>query len=61
MQSQEMEEIKEMFAALNKKMETIAKSLKSCQSHCYVDNPRVADPPGKWRGLGRALLALVRF
>ena len=56
MQSQEMEEIKFMFETLNNKMETIAKSLKSCQSHCYVDNP-----PGKWRGLGRALLALVRF
>ena len=56
MQAQEMDEIKEMFQKLSERLDTISASLKSCQSHCYVDNPR-----GRWQGLGRALLALVKF
>lgn len=30
-------------------------SLKKCQSRCHVDNP-----PGRWRGLARALLAMFQ-
>ena len=55
-ESQEMNEIREMFQTLSKRLDTISSSLKSCQSRCHVDNP-----PGKWRGLGRALMALVKF
>jgi len=61
LQSQEMNELKEMIEAVDKKVNTIMAALLRCQTRCYVDNPRVADPPGRWRGLGRALMALVKF
>lgn len=56
MSSQESLEIKEMIAALGLKIDTIAASLKTCQSRCHVDNP-----PRKLRGLLRAVAALVKF
>jgi len=31
-------EFKEFSAGVNDKFDTISKSLKSCQSHCYVQN-----------------------
>ncbi len=56
MESQEYRELKEMIQAVDRRTTLILKSLQRCQSHCYVDNP-----PGRWRGLGRALLALIKF
>lgn len=61
MQSQDMEEIKEMFAALTERIDIMTVSVKSCQSHCYVDNPPSTGPQGRWRGLGRALMALIKL
>jgi len=56
MESQEYKELKEMIVAVDKKIETILHSLQTCQGRCHVDNP-----PGRWRGLGRALLAMIRL
>jgi len=56
MPSQEVAELKEMIESLDRKLNTVMESLLRCQSRCHVENT-----PGKWRGLGRALLALVRF
>ena len=57
MESQEYQEIKEMIGQLDAKVDLIGRSLKTCQSRCHVDNP----PKSRWRGLGRALLAMVKF
>ncbi len=54
--SQEYTELKEMIESIDAKQELILKSLKSCQGRCHVDNP-----PGRWRGLGRVLAALIGF
>lgn len=51
------EELKEMILAVGAKVDTILSSLKTCQSRCHVDNP---PPKNRWRGLGQALLAMVR-
>ncbi len=56
MPTQEFLELKEMIDAVDQKVTTMIDSLKRCQIRCIVDNP-----PGKWRSLGRALLALLRF
>jgi len=56
METQEYRELKEMVSQLGQKLETILTSLRTCQSRCHVDNP-----PGRWRGLGRALVAMIRF
>jgi len=56
METQEYRELKEMVSQLGQKLETILASLRTCQSRCHVDNP-----PGRWRGLGRALVAMIRF
>ena len=56
MPTQEFAELKEMIESVDKKLTTIATALQKCQSRCHVDNP-----PSKWGGLGRALLALVKF
>jgi len=56
MQTQEYRELKEMIDAQGKTLQTILTALKSCQSRCHVDNP-----PSRWRGLGRALVAMIRF
>jgi len=54
--TQDVIELKEMIEAVDRKVNTIMESLIRCQNRCIVDNP-----VGKWRGLGRALLALVKF
>ena len=41
------------MVALDTKMDLMLNSLKRCQTRCHVDNP-----PGRWRGLGRAILGL---
>lgn len=41
-----------LLEGLVKTLETIRSSLRRCQARCHVDNP-----PGRWRGLGRALAA----
>lgn len=56
MESREYVELKDMIQAVDRRTSLILKSLQSCQKHCYVDNP-----PGRWRGLGRAIIALIRF
>jgi len=56
MPTQEFLELKEMIEAVGNKLTSIAKALQTCQSRCHVDNP-----PSRWRGLGRALLALAKF
>jgi hypothetical protein len=56
MQSQEYRELKEMIEAQGNTLKTILTSLKTCQSRCHVDNP-----PSRWRGLGRAIMAMIRF
>jgi len=53
--TQEIDELKDMFGKLDQKLEIIRRSLKKCQQRCHVDNP-----PGRWRGLGRALLAMFK-
>ena len=55
MASAEVEELKEMIGLVIEKVDTMTRSLKSCQSHCYVDNP-----PGKWRGFLRAFRNLFK-
>jgi hypothetical protein len=51
-----------MITALDQKMTTMMTSLKACQSRCYVDNPPPsASQSGRWRGLGRALAAMIKF
>ena len=55
-ESQEFIELKEMIELVDRKSNVILNSLKTCQSRCHVDNP-----VGKWRGFGRALMALLRF
>jgi hypothetical protein len=49
MASNEVEELKEMIGRVEDKVDIIGRSLRNCQSHCYVDNP-----PGRWRNLFRA-------
>ena len=56
MPTQEYLELKEMIQAVDGRTTQILEALKGCQSRCHVDNP-----PGRWRGLGRALLTLIRF
>lgn len=56
MDSKEYVELKDMIQAVDRRTTLILRSLERCQSRCYVDNP-----PGRWRGLGRALLALIRI
>jgi hypothetical protein len=56
MPSHEFDELKCLIEGIGTKVDNIAKSLKSCQSHCYVDNP-----PGRWKGLLRALTAFFRI
>ena len=43
----------EKMAGLDAKMDLMMSSLKKCQARCHVDNP-----PGRWRGLGRAIVRL---
>lgn len=47
------EESDEKMESLGAKMELMLTSLGRCQARCHVDNP-----PGRWRGLGRAILGL---
>ena len=56
MPSQELNELKDMIIELHAEIRLMRTSLKSCQSRCYVENPT-----GRWRELGRALMALIRF
>jgi hypothetical protein len=55
MNSQEYRELVDMIKAVDDKVERMLTALKTCQSRCHVDNP-----PSRWRGLGRALLALIK-
>jgi hypothetical protein len=52
--NREIRELKDMVASVARTVITIKDSLRTCQSRCHVDNP-----PGRWRGLYRALRALV--
>lgn len=56
MPSHEFLELKEMIEAVDHKVSTIVASLAGCRQRCIVDNP-----PSRWRSLGRALAALVKF
>jgi len=56
MQSPEYRELKDMIEAQGNTLKIILNSLKTCQSRCHVDNP-----PSRWRGLGRAIMAMIRF
>jgi hypothetical protein len=56
MPTQEVTELKEMIGQLHTEIRLMRQSLSSCQRRCLVDNP-----PGRWRYLGRALLAMIRF
>ena len=56
MPTQDVTELKEMIEAVGQQVARIGEALKTCQSRCHVDNP-----PSRWRGLGRALLALVKI
>jgi hypothetical protein len=56
MSTQEYGELREMIEAVDRRTELILESLKTCQGRCHVENP-----PGRWKGLGMALLALFRF
>jgi hypothetical protein len=56
MSTQEYQELKDMIESVGSRIDTILTSLRACQSRCHVDNP----PASGWRGLGRALLALVK-
>jgi hypothetical protein len=55
MSSHEIEELQVLIGQLHTKMDLMLRSLKSCQGRCHVDNP-----PGRWRGLGRALTAFFQ-
>lgn len=55
MSSQEYSELREMIETIGQQQELILSSLKTCQGRCHVDNP-----PGKLRGLGRAIASLFR-
>jgi hypothetical protein len=56
MPTQEVSELKEMIVLLHTEIKLMRQSLASCQKRCLVDNP-----PGRWRGLGQALIAMIRF
>ncbi len=56
MPTHEFTELKEMIEAVGQQVARIGEALVKCQSRCHVDNP-----PSRWRGLGRALLALVKI
>lgn len=56
MPTQEFLELKEMIEIVGDKLTIISNALQTCQSRCHVDNP-----PSRWRGLRRALLALVKI
>jgi hypothetical protein len=58
LESQEYRELREQIGALDTKLEGILISLKTCQSRCHVDNP--PRTLSRWRGLGQALLALIK-
>ena len=58
MESQEYKELRELVGAVDDKVERILSSLKTCQSRCHVDNP---PSKSRWRGLGRALLAMIKL
>jgi len=49
------EDQRELTEKLIEKLDIIMTSLRRYQKRHYVDNP-----PGRWRGLGRALLAFTR-
>jgi hypothetical protein len=48
-----VEKLDEKMVAQGSRMELMLSSLGKCQARCHVDNP-----PGRWRGLGRAILGL---
>ena len=59
MDSKEYLELKDMIEAVDRKVQTILTSVGNISMRCkacIVDNP-----PGRWRALGRALSALIRF
>ena len=55
MASAEFEELRDLITEVKTEVVTIKKSLKSCQSHCYIDNP-----PGKWVALARAIKSIFK-
>jgi len=44
-----------ILEGFGKTLKIIHTSLRRCQARCHVDNP-----PGRWRSLGRAFLALFK-
>ena len=54
MQSREFDELKAIVDRIEGKVDTMVASLKSCQAHCYVDNP-----PRGWRRLLKSMSSLV--
>jgi hypothetical protein len=59
MASPEFDELKEMIGRVEGKVNTIATSLKSCQSHCYVDNPKSSK--SRWKSFFQAITAFFRI
>jgi hypothetical protein len=51
----DVQEFHDLVEPLPRTLDLIMRSLGKCQSRCHVDNP-----PGRWRGLGRALASLFR-
>jgi hypothetical protein len=45
----------ERTTSMNQKLDIITNNLRRCQTRCHVDNP-----PGRWRGLARAIAALFQ-
>jgi len=45
----------EIMQGLDRTLRIILSSLKKCQKRCHVDNP-----PGRWRSLGRAIVAMFK-
>lgn len=50
-----IDSVDEKNVDMNNKLNIIMRNLSKCQSRCHVDNP-----PGRWRGLGRAIAALFQ-
>lgn len=54
MPSSEFEELKAIVDRIEGKVDTMVLSLKSCQSHCHIDNP-----PKGWKRFFKSLAAVV--
>jgi hypothetical protein len=64
MSDHEVAGLKEMLYRLDEKInrvedkiDIVGRSLKKCQTHCYIDNP----PTGKWKVFFKSFLAIFKL